>query len=152
MARTRSRFVYRADKVGDPARGRPGEDWQAEQSNLVLQIIGQNSGEIPSEEHDAPRVVEALGERDKAGCIETVLEPMQILEVLFEGVAHIGGHARARYLTRGLHGVERCGESDGEVMEMALKVAVALKTEAANDANDGGWVCLEALGHGADAQ
>ncbi len=129
-----------------------GEDRQAEQSDLVLQIIGQNSGEIPSEEYDAPRVVEALGERDKAGCIETVLEPVQILEVLFEGVAHIGGHARARYLTRGLHGVERCGESDGEVMEMALKVAVALKTEAANDANDGGWVCLEALGHGADAQ
>ena len=128
-----------------------GEDRQAEQRNLILQIIGENSGEIAGEKDDAARVVETLGERDKARCIETVLEAVQILEVLLEGFAHVGGHAGSTS-PGGLHGVERCGESDGEVVEMALKVAVAVKTEAADDANDGGGVGLEALGHGADAQ
>jgi hypothetical protein len=35
---------------------------------------------------------------------------------------------------------------------MALKVAIAGKTEAADDANDSGGIGFEALGHGADAK
>jgi hypothetical protein len=81
---------------------------------------------------------------------EAVLEAVQILEVLLEGFANVGGHAGDS--AGGLHGVERGGEGDREIVEMALKVAVAGKTEAANDTNNGGGVGLETLGHGAHAE
>src|SRR5208282_2501603 len=35
---------------------------------------------------------------------------------------------------------------------MALKVAVAFEAEASNDANDGGGIGMQALGHGAHAE
>jgi len=117
---------------------------------LIFQIIGQNSGQIASEEDDAARVVETLGEGDEARSVETVLEAVEILEVLLESFTNVGRHAADS--PGGLHGVERCGEGDGKVVEMALKVAVAGKTEAADDANDGGGVSLEALGHRADTE
>jgi hypothetical protein len=143
-------FVYGADEVGDAACGRPGENGKAQKRDLVLQIIGENSGEIAGEEDDAARVVETFGERDEARGVETVLEAMKILEVLLESFANISRHAADTPCR--LHGVERRGERDGEVVEMALKVAIAGKTEATNDANDRGRVSFEALGHGADTQ
>src|ERR1700721_4435596 len=103
-------FVYGAHEMGDASRGGSRENRQAKKRDLILEIIGQNSGEIAGKEYDAPRVVETLGERDKAGCIEAVLEPMQVLEVLFEGIANIGGHARGRSLAPGFLGVERWWE------------------------------------------
>src|SRR5580704_11167987 len=75
---------------------------------------------------------------------------MQILEILLESFANVTGHAGDA--AAGLHRVERSGEGDGEIVEVALKIAVAGKTEAADDANDGGGVGVKALGHGANAQ
>jgi hypothetical protein len=51
-----------------------------------------------------------------------------------------------------LHGVERSGKGDGEVVEMALKIAVTGESQAADDAHDCSGVGLKALGHGADTE
>jgi hypothetical protein len=69
---------------------------------------------------------------------------------LLECIANVSRHAA--HLAGGLHGVERCSKRDGEVVEMALKITVAGKTEAADDPNDRGGVSFEALGHGADTK
>src|SRR5271155_2152700 len=140
-------LVYRADEVGDSARGRAREDGKTQERDLILQIIRKNGREIAGEKDDAARVVETFGERYEARGVETVLEAMKIFEILLESFTDIGGHARDA--PGGLHGVERRGKSDGEIVEMALKIAIGVKTEAADDANDCRRVGFKALGHGA---
>src|SRR5579859_1803849 len=143
-------LIHGADEVGDAPCGCGREDGQAEQRDLILKIIGKDSSEIAGEDYDAPGVVEALGERDQAWRIQAVLEAVQILEILFESIANIGRHAGDA--TAGLHGVERSGESDGEIVQMALEITVACETEPANDTHDGSGVGVKALGHGTDTE
>lgn len=143
-------LIHGADKMSDTPRRRRGEDRQAEQSDLILEIIGENCSEISGKEHDAAGVVKALGEGDEARRIQAVLESVQILEILLESIANIGRHAGDA--AAGLHGVERSGEGYGKVVEMALKITVAGETEAADDANDGSGVGVKAHGHSAHAE
>ena len=75
---------------------------------------------------------------------------MQILEILFEGVANVAGHAGLA--AGGLHRVERSCESDRKIVKMALKIAIAGETETANDANDGSGVGFKTLGHRTHAE
>ena len=114
-------FVYSADEMGDAARRRSCKDGKAQQRDLILQIIGEDSGEISRENDDAARVIETLGERNQARGIETVLEAVQIFQVLLERFTNISGHAADA--TGGLHRVERRGEGDGEIVKMALRAA-----------------------------
>ena len=37
-------------------------------------------------------------------------------------------------------------------MQMVLKLPIAAKAESTNNAHDGGWVCVQAFGHGAHAE
>ena len=143
-------LIHGAHKVGDTPCGCGREDRQAEQRDLILEIIGEDGGEIAGKKDDAAGVVKTLGEGDQARRIQAVLEAVQILEILFESVTNIGRHAGDA--AAGLHGVERRGESDGEIVEMALKIAVTGESQAADDAHDCSGVGLKALGHSADTE
>jgi hypothetical protein len=69
---------------------------------------------------------------------------------LAEGILDVGRHIGVA--APDLHGVEGGGEGQGESVEVMLKFAVTSKAKTANDAHNRGWVGVQALGHGADAE
>src|SRR5277367_2264023 len=83
-------LVDGTDEVSDAASRRRGENRQAEQRNLIFEVIGEKRGEITGEKDDAARVIETFRERDEARGIKAILEAVQIFQILLEGVANKG--------------------------------------------------------------
>src|SRR5579885_3145146 len=143
-------LVEGADEMRDAARTGAGENRQANQAQLILEILREVRGEVAGDDHDAAGAVEALGKGDQAMRVQAVFEPLEVLDVAFEGVADEDGHIPL--VIAGLHGVERCGKGERQVVQVALEFAVAAEPKPADDAHDRGGIGSQALGHGANAK
>src|SRR5215469_1398281 len=75
---------------------------------------------------------------------------MEILEVLFERFPNMSRHAANA--ARGLHGVERRSEGDGEIVQVALKIAITGEAEPTNDTHDRGGISPKTFRHRADTK
>src|SRR5712675_1373565 len=130
----------------DAASGSGRENWQPQQAHLIFQIFREEGGQIAPENKNAASFIKALRQGGEPLCVQTVLQALQIFQILTERIAHIGGHVGIT--TAVLHGVERSRESKREFVQMVLKCTVTGKAESANNAHDGGRVRVQALGYG----
>src|SRR5713226_1810924 len=143
-------FGEGANEVRDAARGGCGKYGQTEEADLVFQVFRERGGQVAGQQKNAARFVETFGQGGEALRVEAVFQALQILEVLTEGITHVGRHIGIA--AAGLHSVKRGGEREGEFVQVMLKFAVGGEAEASNNAHDRRGVGAQALGHGANAQ
>jgi len=90
--RNRDHDVLRRDiprQVNDLSARCRGERIQAEQDQMILEVFGEDCGEVASHHDDAPGFIKTLRGLRKPFRVERVLEGLQILEVEFERIRDV---------------------------------------------------------------
>src|SRR5712675_3678670 len=111
------------------------KDREAENANVIFEIVCQINCQVAGKQNDAPGVVEALCQCDQALGVKAVFQALQILQVLIQGFKDVRGHAPVK--SAGLHGVQGCCVGEGEFVQMALKLAIAFESKTSHDAHNG---------------
>lgn len=117
---------------------------------MVAEVVGENGGQIGTEDGDAASGVDALCQGREPEGIERILETLEIFEIAKKGITH--GSVGAITGARVLHSVERGGKGEGEFVEMMLKLAIAFEAEAVDDADNGGGIGVETFRESAHAE